>query len=78
MTCKNVIEDWRLVIGIKTYDHSYDHNNNCSNNYECDNNHDTDHYYNDFHSENTDSIDINQNNEQMERHFWLSWEWKWK
>ena len=48
---------------------SYDNNNNCSNNYDCDNNHDTDHYYNDFHSENTDSIDINRNNKQMERHF---------
>ena len=40
---------------------TYGNNNNCSNNYECDNNHDLHHYYNDFHSENTDSIDINQN-----------------
>ena len=69
MTCKNVFDDWRLVIDIRTYDHN---NNNCSNNYDYDNNHDNNHYYNDFHSENTDLIDINQNNQQMEGHFLLS------
>ena len=58
MTCKNAVDDWRLVIDIKTYDHN---NNNCSINYDHDNNHGNDNYYNDFHSENTDSIDINQN-----------------
>ena len=53
MTCKNVVDDWRLVIDIRTYDHN---NNNCSNNYDYDNNHDNNHYYIHFYSENNDLI----------------------
>ena len=41
MTCKNVVDDWRLVIDINTYDHNHHNNSKCSNNYEYDINHGT-------------------------------------
>ena len=55
---------WKRVC----HDHENENSNgNHSNNFDCDHNPDTGHYCNGFQSEYTDSIDINQNDDQMKR-----------
>ena len=60
----NMKSIWKRVCD----DHENENSNgNHSDNFDCDHNPDTGHYYNDFQSEYTDSIDINQNDDQMKR-----------